>query len=69
MRVGIRLAASVCPYRRLPLLSLSPFVLLSIPPDEPVSVHLPDLITRVVDLQFEGSFPRHVLHCVSAIWY
>ena len=69
MHVGIRLAASVCPYRRQPLLSLSPFVLLSIPLDEPVSVHPPDLIMRVVDLQFEGSFPRHVPHCVSVSSY
>ena len=69
MHVGIRLVASVCPFRRLLLLSLLPFVLLSIPPDEPVSVHPPDLIMRVVDLRFEGSFPHHVLHCVSASRY
>jgi len=69
MHVGIPPVVSVCPSRRLPLLSLSPFVPLSIPPNEPVSAHHPDLTMRVLDPQSEGSFPRHVLRYVSASWY
>ena len=66
MHVGIPPVASVCPYRRLPSLSLLPFVPLSIPPDERVSVHHPGLTMLVLDPQFEGSFPHRVLRYVSA---